>query len=68
MGTRSEFRRRGRKLLPKVRGVVAAPWPQEGGTEAIVGAHKGRERDWTVPWMWFVAATEGTGMTAGFGA
>ena len=68
MGTRPEFRRRGRKLLPKVRWVVAVTWPQEGGTEVIVGVHKGKEQDWTVPWTWFLVAREETRITAGFGA
>lgn len=48
--------------------VVAVPWPQEGGTEVIVGVHKGKEQDWMVPWMWFLMAREETRITAGFGA
>lgn len=42
MGKRPEFRRQGRKLLQKVRWAVMVPWPQEGGTEVIVGMHNGK--------------------------
>lgn len=57
--------------MQKVRWAVTVPWPQEGGTEVIVGTWvriTGRRQDWVLPWMWFVVARDGSRITARFGA
>ena len=44
------------------------PWPQEGGTEVILGTHNGKAAGLGAALDVVHGAREGTRITAGFGA